>query len=91
LQRNGNYERVELNITADEGVADASSYARQRTREEKAREEAVHATAVLDTIRGEIISVDACVEMIEAPRNVKNIVRGVIANVADSEIDGVKL
>ena len=91
LQRNGEYERLELNITADEGAPDYSKFVRVRTREEKLKEESVQATAVLDTIRGEIISIDACVEMIEAPKAVKNIVRGVVAHVEDTEVEGIKL
>lgn len=88
---NGTYERIALNITADEGAPDANEYARVRTREEKKQAEAIDATAILDKVRGEIISVDKCLDMIDTDPIIKKIAKGVISNVEAAEIDGEKL
>lgn len=91
IYENGTYERIALNITADEDAPDAGEYARVRTKQEKKQAEAIDAVALLDKVRGEIVSVDKCLEMVDTDPSVKRIAKGVISRVEAAEIDGAKL
>lgn len=86
------YEQVPLNITADAGAEDAGEYALTRERTEKREAQSAESIgAVIDDIKQNTLRIDECLNVVSADERVKRIIRSVVRNAEDPELDGNKL